>query len=61
MAVFKNLVPAKDEGMVSIRPDMTLDVPDNPVIPFITAFHEYHHRKHAGTDGYHQQGTNGAA
>lgn len=35
IALLKNLVPPKDEGMISIRPDMTLDVPDNPVIPFL--------------------------
>jgi hypothetical protein len=34
-ALLKNLVPPKDEGMISIRPDMTLDVPDNPVLPFL--------------------------
>jgi hypothetical protein len=61
IAVFRNLVPPKDEGMISILPDMTLDVPDNPVILFITSFHGYHHRKHAGTDGYHRQVTNRAA
>lgn len=35
MALFKTLVPPKDGGKISIRPDMTLTVPDNPVIPFI--------------------------
>ena len=61
IAVFRNLVPPKDEGMISIPPDMTLDVPDNPVILFITSFHGCHHRKHVGTDGYHRQVTNRAA
>ena len=34
-ALLKNLVPPKDDRMNIIRPDMTLDVPDNPVIPFL--------------------------
>ena len=60
IAVFRNLVPPKDEGMISIPPDMTLDVRDKPVILFLTSFRGYHHRKHAGTNGYHRQGTNRA-
>ena len=60
IAVFTNMVPPKDEGMISIPSDMTLDVRDNPVILFITSFRGYHHCKHAGTDGYHRQVTNRA-
>ena len=34
-ALLKNLVPAEDEGMIGIRSEMLLDVPDNPALPFL--------------------------
>jgi hypothetical protein len=61
IAVFRNLVPPKDEGMNGIPPDMILDVVDNPVVLFVSSFRGYHHRKHAGTDVCHRQETNGVA
>ncbi|MBP2676662.1 MAG: icd [Deltaproteobacteria bacterium] len=35
MAIFKNLVPPKDGEKITLRPDLTLNVPDRPILPFI--------------------------
>jgi len=35
MPLFKTLVPPRDGAKITVRPDMTLNVPDHPILPFI--------------------------
>jgi isocitrate dehydrogenase len=35
MVKFQNLVPPADGARITVRPDGTLNVPDNPILPFI--------------------------